>query len=118
MARYLAPGDNSWPNVHLDDVSTLGVKALDNAPAGTVLHAVAGHSTPRRVAGAIARLIGRPDRAQALPEHRIHEAPFGDGLRSNQRIDATMTRQLLDWSPIGPAIEEDITHGSYRSFLP
>jgi len=118
-ARYAAPGDNSWPNVHLDDVSALGAKALEHAPAaGTVLHAVGGHSTPRHVAGAIARLIGRPDRAEAFPEHRIDEVPFGAWLRSNQCIDATMTRQLLDWSPTGPDIEEDLTHGSYRSLLP
>ncbi|HEY7593423.1 MAG TPA: NAD-dependent epimerase/dehydratase family protein [Actinophytocola sp.] len=115
-ARYVAPGTNEWPNVHVDDVGDLAARALDAAP-GTVLHAVAGESTPRRVAEAIGRLIGRPEATTGVPPDRAPGmVPFADWLGTRQRVAAPHAHRL-GWTPAGRPLEWEVERGSYRYLL-
>ncbi|MDQ2950041.1 MAG: NAD-dependent epimerase/dehydratase family protein, partial [Acidobacteriota bacterium] len=41
-ARYIGDGLNRWPLVHVEDLADLYVRAIESAPAGTLLHAVDG----------------------------------------------------------------------------
>jgi nucleoside-diphosphate-sugar epimerase len=118
VSRYVLPGVTSWPNVHIDDVGELAALALEAAAGGAVLHAVAGESTPRDVAEAIGRLIGRPEATAGLPPDQARGVvPFADWLGANQRVTAGQSR-ALGWEPNGMPLTQEIEAGSYRSLLP
>ncbi|MGW6159369.1 hypothetical protein ACWFRM_40655, partial [Streptomyces sp. NPDC055144] len=36
------------------------------------------------------------------------------GLASNSRVDSTKARTELGWTPQGPALLDELVHGSYR----
>ena len=36
---------------------------------------------------------------------------------SNSRVSALKARKMLGWAPKGPALLEDVEHGSYRAAL-
>jgi nucleoside-diphosphate-sugar epimerase len=117
-ARYVAPGTNEWPNVHVDDVGELAALAVDTGGPGTILHAVGGESTPRRVAEAIGRLIGRPEATTGVAPDEAHgTVPYADWLGTRQRVAAPNARRL-GWAPAGPPMTREIEYGSYRSLLP
>ena len=56
VSGYIGEGRNQWPAVHRLDAAQLFRLALENAPAGAVLHGVADEGVPVR---AIAEAIGR-----------------------------------------------------------
>ncbi|HEV7958201.1 MAG TPA: SDR family oxidoreductase, partial [Acidimicrobiales bacterium] len=56
VAGYLGDGSNRWPAVHRLDSAHLFCLAVENAPAGTTLHAVADEGVPLRD---IASVMGR-----------------------------------------------------------
>jgi TusA-related sulfurtransferase len=53
---YIGDGNNEWPAVHVMDAAHLFRLALENASAGSVLHAVADEGVPLRD---IAEVVGR-----------------------------------------------------------
>jgi nucleoside-diphosphate-sugar epimerase len=61
VAGYIGDGANRWPAVHRLDAARLVHLALEKAPAGSVVHAVAEEGIAARViAGAIGRGLGVP----------------------------------------------------------
>jgi nucleoside-diphosphate-sugar epimerase len=116
-ATYTAPGENTWPNVHVDDLARLYRLALTDAPAGTSFNVVGGESTPRAVTEAIGRLTGRPvqplDAAAALAE-----LPVLAWTLATQRVRPSRAHELLGWQPGGADIITEIESGSYRTLLP
>src|SRR5579863_1270902 len=56
VSGYIGDGANRWPAVHRFDAAHLFRLALEHAPAGSALHAVADEGVPIR---AIAEVIGR-----------------------------------------------------------
>ncbi|QZQ54864.1 SDR family oxidoreductase [Curtobacterium sp. TC1] len=114
VSGYIGEGTNSWAAVHVTDAARLVRLGLEQAPAGTRLHAVAETAIPTR---AIAEAIGE---VLALPVTSIDpadaDAHFGFigrffGMEMSATSDAT--RELLGWEPTGPGLLEDIAAGAY-----
>jgi nucleoside-diphosphate-sugar epimerase len=114
VAGYVGDGTNRWPAVHRSDAARLARLAVEGAPAGSVLHAVADEGVPfREIAEAMGRHLDIPTKSVAsedAPEHFGFMAPFV-GLDST--VTATITRGLLGWEPTGPSLLEDLEQDHY-----
>lgn len=105
---------NRWAAVHRTDTARLVRLGLENAPGGTILHAVAEEGVPmRQVAEALAERLNLPARS-ATAEQLAAELPFVGGfLGADVTASSALTRKLLGWAPTGPTLLEDITAGHY-----
>ncbi|HUA06546.1 MAG TPA: SDR family oxidoreductase [Solirubrobacteraceae bacterium] len=111
---YMGDGANRWPAGHTVDAARLYRLALEDAPAGSRLHAVGDDGIPlRQIAEAIARHLGVP--AASIPAEEA-EAQFG-WLASFVAVDnpasSVHTQQLLDWKPTHPGLIADLDEGHY-----
>ncbi len=114
FAACVGDGANRWSAVHSLDAAHLCRLALEQAPAGSRLHAVGDEGVPFAV---IAETIGR---ALGVPVRRLEAddaagyfgflAPFVqlDGPASSAR-----TQQLLGWRPERPGLIADLEEGHY-----
>jgi nucleoside-diphosphate-sugar epimerase len=114
VSGYLADGSNRWPAVHRFDAANLFRLALEQAPAGSVLHAVAEEGVPiREIAEVIGRHLGVPV-ASIPPEEAGEQFGFLAGfLGLDAPASSTLTRELLDWQPTHPGLIEDLDKGHY-----
>jgi nucleoside-diphosphate-sugar epimerase len=114
VSAYVGDGANRWPSVHTLDAIHLYRLALESAPAGTRLHAVADEGVEfRRIAEAIGHGLGLPSRsitADQAPEYVGFLANF---VALDNPTSATTTRELLSWSPTHPGLLEDLAEGHY-----
>jgi nucleoside-diphosphate-sugar epimerase len=113
-AVYPGTGRNRWPAVHRSDAARLVRLGLENAPAGTILHAAAEEGVPvRQIAEALAHRLGVP--AKSAPAQQLaDEIPFvGRFLAYDIPATSTITRDLLGWQPTGPTLLDDIAAGHY-----
>lgn len=109
VARHIGPGNNVWSTVHIEDVASLYVKALQKASAGSFLFVENGEARFGDIAQAIADAyrLGTAqswDIASAIAE-------WGQGyarnaLGSNSRVRSTVTRTELDWQPAHASVTE------------
>ncbi len=88
---------------------------IERAPAGSVLHAVAEEGVAMRE---IAEAIGAgPRHPHGLDQRRSRPASTSASSRRSSRMDmpvsSAITRELLDWTPSGPGLVEDIAAGHY-----
>jgi nucleoside-diphosphate-sugar epimerase len=114
MAAYIGDGANRWPAVHTLDAASLYRRALESAPSGTRLHAVAEEGVPfRLIAEAIGRRLNIPtislDEDQA-GDYFTYLAPFA-GI--DNPTSSAHTRTLMQWSPTHPGLIEDLNEEHY-----
>jgi nucleoside-diphosphate-sugar epimerase len=110
VSGYIGDGSNHWPAVHRRDAGRLFRLALEQAPAGSVLHAVGDEGVPvRAIAEAIGRGLGVPARSMP-PEHFGWLGPF---LAVDVRASSVLTRELLGWEPSEPGLLDDLEAGHY-----
>jgi nucleoside-diphosphate-sugar epimerase len=110
VAGYVGDGANRWPAVHTRDAARVYRLALESAPAGTRLHAVADEGVPfRDIAAAIGRHLGVPV-APRRAEHFGFLAGFA-GL--DGPVTSAATRDLLGWQPAHPRLLADLDEGHY-----
>lgn len=114
VSGYIGDGANRWPAVHRLDAGTLVRRAVDAAPAGSVLHAVAeeGVST-RAIAETIARQLGLPAVSVPAEQAADHFGWLGRFFGVDVRASNELTRALLGWEPTGPGLIEDLEQGHY-----
>jgi nucleoside-diphosphate-sugar epimerase len=114
VSGYVGDGAHRWPAVHRADAARLARLAVEAAPAGTVLHAVAEEGVPfRDIAGAIGRGLGVPTTSIAPEDALAHFGPLGLFAGMDFHAKAAITRELVGWTPTGPTLIEDLDEGHY-----
>jgi len=110
ISGYIGEGANRWGAVHRSDAARLFRLALEQAPAGAVLHGTDDEGVPvRDIAEVIGRHLGVP--AAAVPAE--HFGWLGGFLFIDRATSNTVTRELLGWEPTGPGLLEDLEKGHY-----
>ncbi|WP_037915089.1 SDR family oxidoreductase [Actinacidiphila yeochonensis] len=113
-AGYVGDGAARWPAVHRSDAARLFRLALEQAPAGTVLHGVAEEGVPTRaIAESIGANLGLPAVPVAPQDAEGHFGWLGGLYAMDTRASSTRTRELLGWQPTGPGLLEDLDQGHY-----
>ena len=114
VSGYIGDGTNRWPAVHRLDSAHLFQLALEKAPAGSTLHAVAEEGVPIRE---VAEVIGRHLRLPVVPiapeDAGEHFTWMADFLGADAPASSELTRELLGWQPIQPELIEDLDKGHY-----
>lgn len=115
VSAYVGDGGNRWPAVHRRDAAVLFRLALEEAPAGSVLHGVTENVTFKDIAETVARKLGLPAVSLTPEEAASHFAsPFMARVYGfDGPVSSAGTRQLLGWAPGHPALLEDLENGDY-----
>ncbi|QJY46553.1 SDR family oxidoreductase [Pseudonocardia broussonetiae] len=116
VSGHVDDGAQRWPAVHVLDAAHLFRLALENAPAGSVLHAVADEGVPvRTLAEVIGRHLDVPVVRVAAADAVAHFGWIGALLALDSPASAAVTRDLLGWQPVHPALVDDLDKGHYFS---
>jgi len=114
VSGYSGDGSNRWAAVHRLDAARLFRRALEKAPAGSVLHAVADEGVPIR---AIAEAIGHHLKLAALAvpdEHAVeHFGWVARFIAADLPASSTLTRERMGWQPAHPGLIDDLDQGHY-----
>jgi nucleoside-diphosphate-sugar epimerase len=114
VSGYIGDGSNRWPAVHRFDAAHLFCLALDKAPAGSVLHAVADEGVPvRAIADVIGRHLDVPVAAISPEGAAGHFAWLGGFIAIDSPASSALTRELLGWQPAQPGLLDDLDKGHY-----
>ncbi|WP_026735516.1 NAD-dependent epimerase/dehydratase family protein [Fischerella sp. PCC 9605] len=101
--RYIGKGENIWSTIHIDDVVSAYLLALEKAPAGSFFFLENGESSFKEIAETIHHELGFDGTAQtwtveeAAQEWGSQAAHFAFG--SNSRIRSEKAKNLLGWTP-------------------
>ena len=118
VAKHIGSGENRWSNVHIDDLVTLYLLAIEKAPAGGFYFAENGENSMREVCQAISRMLGFGGRTQSMTveeaAHEWGEGPANDSMGSNSRVRGKRARAELGWKPQAPSLIEEIERGFYK----
>jgi nucleoside-diphosphate-sugar epimerase len=114
VSGYVGGGSHRWPAAHRLDAAHLFRLALENASAGSVLHAAADEGVPIR---AIAEVIGRHldlPVVSVSPENAgEHFGWLGGFLATDSPASSALTRERLGWQPTQPGLIDDLDKGHY-----
>jgi nucleoside-diphosphate-sugar epimerase len=114
VSGYIGDGQNRWPAIHRLDAAHLFRLALENAPAGSVLHGVAEEGvTTRAIAEVIGRHLELPVVSVPSEDAGEHFGWLSKFLALNIPASSALTRQLLGWQPTHPGLLEDLEQGHY-----
>jgi nucleoside-diphosphate-sugar epimerase len=110
VSGYIGDGANRWPAVHRLDAARLFRIALEQAPAGSVLHAVADEGDAMRD---LAAVIGRH---LDLPTASVPAETFGmlgPVFAMDQPASSALTRERFGWTPEHPSLLAELELGDY-----
>jgi nucleoside-diphosphate-sugar epimerase len=117
VAKHIGPGENRWANVHIDDLMTMYVLAIEKAPAGAFYYAENGENSMREMCEATSRMLGQGGRTQSMTVEEAAdewgEGPANDTMGSNSRVRAKRARAELKWRPEARSLIEEIECGCY-----
>jgi nucleoside-diphosphate-sugar epimerase len=115
VSGYVGDGDNRWPAADTRDVGRLYRLALESAPAGSRLHAIAEEGIPvRDTATVIGRRLGVP--VASIPSEQV-ESHFGylsGFIGLDNPTSSRFTRDRLGWTPTRPGLLADLDEGLAR----
>jgi nucleoside-diphosphate-sugar epimerase len=114
ISGYVGDGSNRWPAVHRLDSAHLFCLAVERAPAGSTLHAVAEEGVRiRDVAEVIGRHLDLPVVSVAPANAAEHFGWMGAFIGVDSPASNTLTRELLGWQPTQPGLIDDLNQGHY-----
>jgi nucleoside-diphosphate-sugar epimerase len=114
VSAYPGDGANRWAAVHRLDAAHLFRLAVESAPAGTRLHAIAEEGVPVR---AIAEVIGRhlnvPVTSVPVEDAVGHFGFIGQFFARDVWVSSAVTRERFGWQPVQPDLLADLEKGHY-----
>jgi nucleoside-diphosphate-sugar epimerase len=114
VSGYIGDGANCWPAVHRLDSARLFGLALEQAPAGSTLHAAAEEGVPiREIAEAIGRHLDVPVVSISAEDAGEHFTWLAGFLGLDAPASSAWTRELLGWEPTQPGLIDDLEEGHY-----
>ena len=114
VSGYIGDGSSRWPAVHRLDSAHLFRLALEKAPAGSTLHAVADEGVPiRDIAEVIGRHLHLPVVSIAPEDAGEHFAWLAAFFALDSPVSSALTRELLGWQPVQPGLIDDLEQGHY-----
>lgn len=114
VSGYVGDGSTGWSAVHRFDAARMIRLGLEKAPAGARLHAVdEGSVSSKDIAVAIGRGLDVPVASIAPQEAVEHFGFVGTFFGMDLASSSVITRELLNWTPTGPGLLEDLDSGSY-----
>ena len=118
VSGYVGDGTNRWPAVHRLDSGHLFRLAVESAPAGSTLHAIADEGVQfRDIAGVIGSHLDLPVVSIAPEAALEHFAPLGGFVGIDSPASSTLTRELMGWEPTHPGLIDDLDQGHYFTRL-
>jgi nucleoside-diphosphate-sugar epimerase len=113
-SAYVGDGAYRCPSVHTLDAARVYRLALEGAPAGSRLHAVADEGIPfRDIAAAIGRGAGVPTASISAADAGERFAFLGGFVGVDNPTSSEVTRKVLGWEPAHPGLIDDLEHGHY-----
>jgi nucleoside-diphosphate-sugar epimerase len=114
VSGYIGDGANRWPAVHRFDAAHLFRLAVEQAPPGSVLHAIADEGVPiRAIAEVIGSHLNLPVTAVAAEAAAQHFGWLAAFLGLDVPASSALTRELLGWQPVHPGLLDDLGKGHY-----
>lgn len=113
VSAYIGDGSNRWPAVHRLDTARLYRLALENAPAGSVLHAVAENVATREIAEVIGRHLNVPVVSIAPEDAAEHFDWMARFWALDAPASSALTQERLGWTPEHARLIEDLEQGHY-----
>jgi nucleoside-diphosphate-sugar epimerase len=114
VSGYPGDGTNRWPAVHTLDAARVYRLALESAPAGSRLHAVADDGVPfREIAQVIGDQLGLPTASIGPEDMEAHFTWLAGFVGYDNLVSSERTRALLGWEPAHPGLIEDLREGHY-----
>ena len=114
VSGYPGNGSNRWPAVHRLDAAHLFRLALESAPAGSRLHGVADEGVPvHEIANVIGRHLDVPVTSVPVEKAGEHFGFLGNFFSLDSPASSTLTRKLLGWQPVQPALLADLDQDYY-----
>jgi len=114
VSGYIGDGSNRWPAVHRLDSARLFALAVEKAPAGSALHAVADEGVPiRDIAEVIGRHLDLPVVSISAEEAGEHFTWLASFLGLDSPASSALTREQLGWQPTHPGLIDDLDPGHY-----
>jgi nucleoside-diphosphate-sugar epimerase len=114
VSGYIGDGSSRWPAVHRLDSARLFGLAVETAPAGSVLHAVADEGVPiRDIAEVIGRHLDLPVVSISPEDAGDHFTWLAGFLGLDSPASSALTRELLGWQPTHPGLIDDLEQDHY-----
>jgi nucleoside-diphosphate-sugar epimerase len=109
VSAYVGDGTQRWPAVHRRDAARLFRLAIEEVPAGTVLHAVGEEGVPLRdIAELVGARLGVPTESIAPESAAGHFGFLAGFLSADMPASSAITRERFGWQPIEIGLLEDL----------
>ena len=114
ISAYVGDGRNRWPAVLRRDAARLFRLALEQAPAGSRLHAVGDEGVPfRDIAAVIGRHLNVPVVSISRDKAVSHFGWLGAFVAVDNPTSSALTQERMGWQPGQPGLLVDLDQGHY-----
>ena len=119
LAAYVGDGSNRWPAVHRLDAARLFRLALESAPPGTKLHAIAEEGIPMRdIAETIGQQLSVPVGSKSLQEAPEHFGWIAHFAAWDTPASSAQTQERFGWHPVQPELLADMRANYFANAVP